>query len=315
MQQDKVFAGKTIACFTLGESLSHPAHAATGLCVGYGCCAETHQDQDFATVFNAMLADPLSAQIDTLVIGSWGNEYQQSADEVVALLVAQHAALPQLQHLFIGNISQEENEISWIEQGNLSPLYDTYPQLRTLKIRGGNRLTFGSLQLAHLQTLIVETGGLDNAVLTEIAAASLPELTHLELWLGDEGYGNNCTETDVQALLDALAAGNFPKLQRLGLRNSDNADAVAAVVAASPAVQQLRVLDLSLGALTDVGAQALLESPNLQSLQSLDLHYHYLSDAMMAQLQTLPLAVDVSEQQEPDDWGDDELYRPVFVSE
>ena len=49
----------------------------------------------------------------------------------------------QIEGLFWGDIEQEEQEISWIEQADISPLLDAMPKLKDLKIKGTNNLRFG----------------------------------------------------------------------------------------------------------------------------------------------------------------------------
>ena len=144
-----------------------------------------------------------------------------------------------------------------------------------------------------------------------LARADLPELEHLEIYLGTDDYGANVTPEDLQPILDGQV---FPKLKYLGLRNSHIADEVAKAVADAPILNRIDVLDLSLGILGDEGAQALLESPLMANLSLLDLHWHYLTDAMQAKLKSLPCEVDVSEAQSGDEW-DGEVYRYVAVSE
>ena len=61
-----------------------------------------------------------------------------------------------------------------------------------------------------------ESGGLNESVPLELGAATLPALTHLELWLGDPGYG--CTTT-VTSLAGILRGAGLPKLKSLALKN------------------------------------------------------------------------------------------------
>ncbi|HPE58998.1 MAG: STM4015 family protein [Thiothrix sp.] len=306
MGRDAVFAGKPLGIFEMGQPLPDPASHAIFVGTEY-------DGAEFSVLFEAFVRSGGLAQIDSLVIGLWG-EYGDTSRQVVDLLVAHARALPRLQALFIGNISQEESEISWIEQDDISPLYVAFPQLAILKVRGGQGLKLGALQHAGLRTLVIESGGLDRRVLAELVQADLPALRHLELWLGDEGYGNNSTGADLEPLLNAAVCSN---LHYLGLRNADNADEVARTVAAVPATGRVQVLDLSLGNLTDAGGEALLaagQNGHFDGLQLLDLHHHYLSDELMVKLQALPVRIDLKGQLQAERY-DDETYRMIFVSE
>jgi len=167
------------------------------------------------------------------------------------------------------------------------------------------------LNHARLRSLIVESGGLDVSVVRDITSSSLPELEHLELWLGDENYGANAEIVDLAPILSGKL---FPKLRYLGLRDSLLTDGIAVTAAHSPLLERLRVLDLSLGTLSDDGAAALLASPGIKNLELLDLHHHYCSDEMVSKLKALGIAVDTSDKQEPDDY-DGESTRYVAVGE
>ncbi|HMA37220.1 MAG TPA: STM4015 family protein [Chloroflexia bacterium] len=263
---------------------------------------------------DAFLADPASRQVPALVVGPWWDLDEGTAgtvELVVSALVAAQARLPSLTALFLGDVVSEENEISWIEQGDLSPLLTAYPQLKQLCVRGGNGLHFGPVQHAQLTTLIVQAGGLSPEVVQDVVGADLPALEHLELWLGTPDYGGDATVADLQPL---LAGSRFPRLRYLGLRDSEIADEIATALAGAPILERLQVLDLSLGTLGDLGAEALLASPAIRRLTRLDLHHHYCSEAMMARLQALPIAVDTSDRQAVED-GDDESARFVAVGE
>jgi hypothetical protein len=242
----------------------------------------------------------------------WGgvDSVDQNSAPIVEALVAARDKLPNLKHLFLGDIVTEENEVSWIQQSDVSPLFEAYPQLEEFRVRGSNDLSFGTLKHKNLKTLTIECGGLPVRVLREICAAKLPALEHLELWLGEERYGWDGTVEDLQPLLTGKL---FPKLRYLGLRDSSIADAVAAAVAKAPVLKKIRVLDLSLGNLGDEGARALVESPAVAKLEKLDIHHHFVSDNIVAQLKALGIEIDASQHMKP--WDFDPDYRYIAVSE
>ena len=230
----------------------------------------------------AFLETPGAEQATGFIVGNWGEvaSGDDSAELVEALTVARDR-LPNLTALFMGDLVGEESELSWINQTDVSPLFSAYPRLEHFRIRGGAGLRFGGLHNPHLKTLIVETGGLPVEALQDILNAQLPNLEHLEIWLGEENYG---WSGSIDSLKPLLETDLFPKLAYLGLRNSAITDAIAAGLVHAPIMQHVRVLDLSMGTLSDEGATALLQSPHLSRLEKLDLHHHYLSDTMMAQL-------------------------------
>lgn len=290
----KSFAGQTIVDYNPAEGLKDLT-AAYCIRIDWAEKGQTWSDK-----FGQFLTAPQASQITGLVVGAWQEMWESSAEPIIEALAAARDQLPHLTNLFIADVTYEENEISWIQQGDVSPIFTAYPNLRHFGVRGGNGLRFGHINHEKLETLVVETGGLNVSVVHDILSSHLPNLTHLELWLGTDEYGASSTVEDLAPL---LTGDLFPKLRYLGLRDSDIADDLAGVLANAPILERLEVLDLSLGTLSDLGARALLNSPAVLKLQQLDLHHHFISDEMMTQLQALPIPVDVREQQDlDDDW-------------
>lgn len=181
------------------------------------------------------------------------------------ILIGRARFLPALRHLFVGNVGQDESEVSWITQTDYGPVLAAFPDLETLHIRGSMGLRFPAVAHARLKTLIVETGGLPGAVTRGIAAADLPALEHLELWLGHDGYG---CDTTVEDLRPILAGTRLPRLRRLGLPNAGDpriAEAIALAVSDSPLLDRLAELDLR-GTALDRVVKALTRSPGAAKL-------------------------------------------------
>ncbi|MBT2291011.1 STM4015 family protein [Paenibacillus albidus] len=276
------------------------------LSIGYD---EFEAGQRIGSEIEKLSSSPESAALSSLIIGDWGQAYENSAEEVVAALVKHSASFPALRKLFIGEMDYEECEISWITQSDLSPLLAAYPELQSLTIQGGNDLSLSELKHDKLEELIIITGGLGKSVLAEIAAGELPNLRKLELYLGVNNYG---FDGSLQDILPLIEPGKFPKLTYLGLKNSEIEDEIAAAVADAPILDQLDTLDLSLGTLSDKGAEALLASERVLKLKALNLSHHYMSAEMVARLQSSGLPVDVSDKQETDD---DEDWRYPSITE
>ncbi|WP_342564558.1 STM4015 family protein [Paenibacillus sp. FSL R7-0345] len=276
------------------------------LAVGYD---EYEDGQRMNTEIERLSASPEAAQLTSLIIGDWGQAYENSSDEVVEALVKHSGSFPALRKLFIGDMSYEECEISWITQTDLSPLLPAYPELQSLTIQGGTDLGLSKLQHDKLEELIIITGGLSKKVLAEIAAGSLPNLRKLELYLGVDNYG---FDGSLEDLLPLIQPEKFPKLTYLGLKNSEIEDEIAEALANAPILDQLHTLDLSLGTLSDKGAEALLAIERIKGLQTLDLSHHYMSDEMIARWKATGLPVNVSDQQKSDD---DEDWRYPSITE
>jgi hypothetical protein len=78
------------------------------------------------------------------------------------------------------------------------------------------------------------------------------------------------------------------------LRNAENADALAAAIATAPILSRLKKLDLSLGTLSDTGAEALLASPAVAQLEDLDVRKSYISPEIIKRFHALvPVIVDI----------------------
>jgi len=279
----------------------------------------TEEDKDtgvaWADIMSAFLSDPRIEELESLVIGDWFPSYETndlSSREVVESLVAASTRFPHLKALFLGDITSEECEISWIRHTDISPLFGAFPGLEHLGVRGATDLSLGTPHHEHLKTLVLESGGLPATIVQEVIAAELPALEHLELWLGTENYGGDATVDDLEPIFQGTA--RWPKLRYLGLRDSSIADAVATALADAPIVRQIDTLDLSLGTLGDTGAAALAASPNLAHLKKLDIHHHYVSPETLARLMALGIEVDADDVQKPDHYNGTE-HRYVAVSE
>jgi hypothetical protein len=264
--------------------------------------------------FTEFLTLPEVEKTTALVVGSWIQEkyIDEPADPIVRALVAAHEKLPNLEALFFGDITFEQFEISWIQNTDLSPILTTYPHLKVFRVRGAEGLSLGNLQLPQLQHLGVECGGLPQRVLNQVINSQLPELTHLELWLGTRDYGRHFNLLDLAPMLEN---GRFPKLSYLGLRDAEDTDDLIKLIVDAPILDQIDILDLSMGDMTDVGAEALIQCRRIRNLKKLDLHHHFCSDEMVRRMKTLPIPVDMSDQQEEGHYSSGEAYRYVAVSE
>ena len=269
------------------------------------------ESNPFATRFKSYLESEAPASSTGLVIGNWSLEGPESSGDIVKSIADNKDLFPNLVAIFFGDITQEENEISWIEIGEMSPLLSSFPNLEMLRIRGATDLAFKKPEHKKLRALGIETGGLGKSVVASLGKAKFPELEHLELWLGTEDYGGDCRVNDLQPILKGKL---FPKLKYLGLRNSEIVDDICGVIVSSPIISQLETLDLSLGTLTDEGGKALLSLPTDGNLKRVNLQHHFMSPAMAKEVEKLPFTVNVKDRQEPDDWGDGEV-RFVAIGE
>lgn len=273
-----------------------------------------YDDEEMLTDYlDRLLAEPGSGSIRALVLGLWiqdGEPVDATPREAIEFLVSNKSKLPKLEALFVGDIIGEENEISWINQCDMSPLWSAFPLLQSFGARGSQGLRLGKIRHEKLTRLVVETGGMPAAVAREALDASAP-LSHLELWLGVDDYGLTTGMNDLEPL---FAGALFPGLDTLGLRNCLFADEIAVRLATSPVLERISHLDLSLGTLRDEGAEALIASNKLGHLKSLDIHHHFVSDEVVARLSAATPNLIADDKQNSDNW-DGEDYYYVSVSE
>lgn len=250
-----------------------------------------------------------ASKLTALVIGTWaGDDSSNDSSKIVQELADCQSKLSGLKAIFLGDITCEENEMSWIQQSDVSPLLAAYAQLEVFRVRGGNDLSLSACQHANLKQLIIESGGLPRSVLRDVFQGDLPGLEHLELWLGTNEYGWDGGPEDLQPLLSGKL---FPQLTYLGIRNSDQIDEIAPVLPNAPIVSRIKVLDLSLGSLSDVGARSLLTLSEMTNLEKLDLSHHFITPELVNELtEKLPFDVVAADEQEPDD-----EWRSIYVSE
>jgi uncharacterized protein (TIGR02996 family) len=264
------------------------------------------------SMLRTLLSDPSSRFLRRLALGLFDDEGENHYAQAI-LALTKVGKLPSLRHLHIGDFEYpDETEISWTEVGDVDKIYPVAPKLEVLHLQGGG-IGLGDLRLARLRRLKLETGGLPAEAIRSVCRAELPELSDLEIWFGAEDYG---AEGSIEMLAPLFAGQLFPKLTRLGLMNSEFADDIAAAIATAPVLAQIKQLDLSLGTMTDSGADAILaQVDRFRHLSSLNLNDNFISDEAVSRLRTsLGGLVTADDQEEPDDW-DGEPYYYVSVGE
>lgn len=270
------------------------------------------QGKGAETLVEDILADPDFPALRELVIGDWGNSWEDGCQKILDGIVEQAERFSHIESLFIGDMDYEECEVSWIIQGDYSRLWAAMPQLKELTIKGSTDLELGEICHEGLESLTIICGGLSRSVLSSIQDAKLPGLKKLLLYIGVEAYGFDGDENTVKELLEKA---DFPKLTYLGIEDSEIQDELAQVVLESKFMGQIETLDLANGTLTDKGGELLLkELPKWPNVKKLDVHYHYMSDEMAGKLEALPLEVDASEGNE-DERYNGEIYRNAMLTE
>ncbi|GAA0977372.1 hypothetical protein GCM10009551_013900 [Nocardiopsis tropica] len=265
--------------------------------------------EEFVPYLARFVEEVDTSRVVALVIGDWGFEEGSdiSSRELRDALIAHAPALPALRSLFLGDITFEENEISWIQHCDMAPLLAAYPHLEEFTVRGvgetyegAERLSLHVPEHGSLRSLTLQSGGLPAEVVRQVLTSGLPALQRLELWLGVEDYGGDATPDDLAPLLSGEA---LPGLGHLGLRNSRNTGEWVRALAQAPITARLSSLDLSLGTLCEDDVEDLLAAvPALSHLERLDLHHHYLGEEAAERVRAVfaqaGVEVDVSDPQE-----------------
>ena len=265
-----------------------------------------------ATMVEEILADPEFPQVTQLIIGSLGSACEDDCQEILDGITENKEKFSHIEELFIGDMDYEECEVSWIIQGNYSKLWAAMPQLKALTIKGSTDLELGEICHEGLESLTIICGGLPESVIKEIEKAKLPNLKKLLLYIGSDNYGFDGNEDTIKSLLDHM---DFPNLEYLGIADSEIQDQLAEVVLKNKIMGQLHTLDLSCGTLTDKGGALILETvPQYPNLEKLDVHYHFMTKDMVKKLQALPVEVDASDANQPDEY-DGEIYLYAMLTE
>ncbi|WBW98352.1 STM4015 family protein [Oceanirhabdus sp. W0125-5] len=218
---------------------------------------------------------------ESVGIGYWEEAWEEDPGKIIEYMVENKDKFPNLKRIHLGDMTSEECEISWIVHTNTSPLVNEF-NLNELRIDGCNGLRLSNMESNTLKKLTIVCGGLENTVIEDIQNAKLPNLEHLQLYIGVDDYG---FEGDIDTLKPFMNKNNFPKVKYLGLVNSQIQDEICETVLESDILEQLTVLDLSYGTLSDKSGKLILENIHkIKHLEKLDLTYNYMSDEVVNEL-------------------------------
>lgn len=219
----------------------------------YDSWEEYGSDQPIQDILAAFFKNPASVFLRSLTIGmpDFDGECDFAPSISALAKVGKHEAL---RRLYIGDFEYpDDTEISWAQLGDVGKLWAVFPNLEHLELQGAS-IGLGKISAPKLKHLELRTGGLPKGAIKSIAGAELPSLEKLSVWTGSHSYGADSKIADWKPILDGK---NLPKLTHLGVRNSEYSDDVAEALPKAGVLKQLREIDLSMGLLTEKGAQAL----------------------------------------------------------
>lgn len=255
-------------------------------------------------LLNKIINDKKLPDIKQLTIGCWDFE-SGDCQELVDGMIANKEKFAHIEGLFWGDIDQEESEVSWIEQTELSPLLDIMPNLKELKIKGTNSLGIGQKPRPSITSLEIISGGLPSSVVEDILKSDFSNLEKLVLYVGVDDYGYDGL---IDQFKPFFSKEKYPKLTYLGIVNALEEDTIVEYFLESDILPQLETMDISAGVLTDKGGQLLLDNVDkIKHLKFINMEYNYLTEEMQKKLSKLPVKVNVSDAQDIDEdydeWG------------
>ncbi|HET9992540.1 MAG TPA: hypothetical protein VFQ65_28600, partial [Kofleriaceae bacterium] len=259
-----------------------------------------------ADVLDQVLRHPSGRYIVEFSFQTNGDPSEGNLQDIIELL-GKKAPATTRKITFGDNVDQ----ISWHHTGNLDKLWKGVPHLRVLEIESGE-FEVGAMDAPALERAIFITGGLTKSCAKNIAKANMPKIKHLEIYYGDDNYGGDCTVKEVKPLLDRT---DLTDLEYLGLKNSMFANDIAKALPGAKILKGLKTLDLSLGTMTDEGAEALVAAKaSLAHLECLDLTRNFLTKKGIAAVKGICKKV-VTEKQEEADADGDETHYYVSIAE
>lgn len=268
-----------------------------------------------ADVLRALLDHPSGQFIRELSFAFNNDPNEDDLQTMIDVLAEKQR--PTIRSLFFGDFKYagaardedrgEDTEISWYAIGDLSKLWVQVPNLETLIIQCGSSqsaiagvgATLGEVVLPKLKHFEYRTGGLEQATMQSIAQMQAPALEHIDVWFGQDNYGGTSTIDDARAL---LSRKDFPNVTHLGVMNCEFIDELAPELGKLPLAHHLTELDISLGCLTDEGAEALAQArADHPKLAKLAATHNFLSSTGEAALGKITTNLVADEQRESDD--------------
>ncbi|WP_427162450.1 hypothetical protein ACQFX9_13390 [Aliinostoc sp. HNIBRCY26] len=228
---------------------------------------------------------------------------QTAFNKITNRLVNASGLLTNLKALLIGdinNITHNRYRNSSMIVWSIHPILKAYPNLELLHIRGcmvkedilkpelkivqvrnsqnSSNIPIKSLKHESLKTLIVDADGISDDNLAKVCNLDLPSLEYFELWL----HRSDLSHINIDSLTPILSGKSFPNLAYLAIRKCGNMSEVAKAIVNSTIMENLRVLELTDGNLSN--GDVLLNSPAVNHLHTLNVSGNRLHKNTIEQL-------------------------------
>jgi hypothetical protein len=193
-------------------------------------------------------------------------EQPEELEELEETTNAKYLGLDQSVYSFtVGDMGYDTCEISWIRNGNVTPVFTNLSNLVCYKSQGCGNMSMDITYHPKLSKICIISSNLSGSFVSSLLESEFPALIHLELWLGTRDYGRSCDARDLAKLLatkeeiETNGLEVFPSLEHLGIINTQNTDEICPMIAASALLRRLRVLHLEHGELTANGVKHLVD--------------------------------------------------------
>ena len=195
----------------------------------------------------------------------------------------------------MGDEEIDEFRKSYLGIGEITCFLSSFPNLEVLHLRGCcTDLCSGVLGHNNLKTLVIETRDISDMSIEVLCSLDLPALEYFELWIGRD-FENTCDNV-FKSIKPILFGESFPNLSYLGIRSCGYTNAVAEAIMESsfmanfPIIDNLLILDLTMGNLTDEGLEHLIGIPSTSNLHTLNVSNNCISDKFLEEIeQSSPL--------------------------
>jgi hypothetical protein len=243
--------------------------------------------------FKSLVKDPRVEELQALVFQIDYNYWDESHTFGFALeaLLEAKAAFPNLKALFMGDSEGHrapEFRKSKLRIFDIGPLLTAFPKLEVLQVFGffgdssGYTLECESLRHESLKSLIIETSDITGPNIEQLCSMDLPNLEYFELWFGrNYEYGS---EAVMLALSPILLGEVYANIKYLGLCSSEDFRTLLPAIISTPIINQLAVLDLKMGTLTDNLARKFNNLPEAANLKVLNVTGNELSEQAISEL-------------------------------
>ncbi|MEH1933794.1 MAG: hypothetical protein V7L14_08700 [Nostoc sp.] len=259
-----------------------------------------------------LLQDPKAKDIETIKCEMYYKDpnCKTAFKDCADTLVKARELLTNLKAVLIGddcdmiNIKYRESNINVT---NIHPLLKAYPNLEILHIRGrmleeeilkpelkivqvrnnknNSNIPIKPLKHESLKTLIVDADGISDSNLAKVCNLNLPSLEYFELWLNR----SDLSKINIDSLAPVLSGESFPNLVYLAVRKCGNMSEVAQAILNSPIMENLKILELTDGNISN--GSALLKSPAINHLHTLDVSGNRLHTNIIERLSELKCRV------------------------